>query len=64
MCHPGYRSTSWDEFNMSVDREHELNTIKTFFVKDLISRDYLVDFATLKNKKTSNRNILIMGDLT
>jgi len=24
MCHPGFQDNSWDDFNSSADREHEL----------------------------------------
>lgn len=38
MCHPGYRSNSWDEFNQSSDREHEMAVLCDPRVKEALVR--------------------------
>jgi predicted glycoside hydrolase/deacetylase ChbG (UPF0249 family) len=37
MCHPGFPGKSWDDFNTSTDREHEMEIMCDNHVKETLA---------------------------
>jgi len=47
MVHPGYKGNSWDEFNCSEDREHELQLLTSSQLKQFLA-DHNIQLCTMQ----------------